>query len=699
MAYQICPYDTQNNYGLSGKMNLQITTASLQHFGPSEEHALSMASSINLILSTSETPEIAWHTISQTVLTPRHPFPLHLFLFQTLFPTWPQDPVAPAWMPSQELINEANITHFMQENHLDNIEALHKFSIEDRGHFWEKMIKKLGIIFHQPPSAIVDLSQGATKPNWLPHATMNIVSSCFTASKQKTALIYQDQLGHIHSMSYQDLSTLVNRIANSFTSLGFKPGNRIAIISPMHHLAIATYLGIIKMGGVVVSIADSFSAEEIQTRLDISGASGIVTQDRVFNLSKTFPLYQKVKEACGALTTRPKVIVMQQENVSLAPNDIHWDDFLVNTTSYDAINLQAMSPCNILFSSGTTATPKAIVWDHTTPIKVASDAFFHQNIQPRDVLSWPTNLGWMMGPWLIFAALINQATIAITAYSPKERAFGEFIQNAKVTMLGTVPTLVAYWRQSNCMANLNWQAIKCFSSSGECSNPVDMLYLMSMAHYKPIIEYCGGTEIGGAYISSTMTVPNCPSLFTTKVIGMDFVILDDASRPASIGEVAIVPPALGLSSTLLNADHFKVYFENMPIFNGTLLRRHGDQIKQWPSGQYSILGRVDDTMNLGGIKISAAEIERVLTGFPNIKEVAAIAVAPKNNGPHVLVIFAATDIGLDKEETIKTMQQKINQELNPLFKIHDLVFISELPKTSSNKIMRRSLRAEYMSLH
>jgi len=216
-----------------------------------------------------------------------------------------------------------------------------------------------------------------------------------------------------------------------------------------------------------------------------------------------------------------------------------------------------------------------------------------------------------------------------------------------------------------------------------------MFYLMSLAGYKPVIEYCGGTEIGGAYVSSTVIENNYPSLFTTPTMGSDFTIIND-------GEVAIIPPSIGLSTTLLNADHHEVYFADMPrLPNGKILRRHGDQMQKLPDGHYSILGRVDDTMNLGGIKISAAEIERVLTGIPDIIEVAAIAVPPPDNGPSLLVIYAATNADLDKKMVMSEMQKKINAHLNPLFKIHDVIFRKDLPKTASNKIMRRMLRKEF----
>ncbi len=243
------------------------------------------------------------------------------------------------------------------------------------------------------------------------------------------------------------------------------------------------------------------------------------------------------------------------------------------------------------------------------------------------------------------------------------------------------------------MQGLDWHRIKCFSSTGECSNAEDMLYLMSLANYKPVIEYCGGTEVGGAYISSTLLQNNYPSVFTTPTMGLDFVILNEEGNLTDMGEVALIPPSIGLSLSLLNANHHETYFADMPKTpDGKILRRHGDQVKQLAEERYCILGRVDDTMNLGGIKVSSAEIERVLSGIEHILETAAVAVTLKDHGPSCLVIFASTKTDLDKNAIKKIMQEKINMHLNPLFKIHDVVFVDELPKTASNKIMRRVLR-------
>ncbi len=671
-------------------MEKSITSQQLIDKGCAQPEAEILAQKINSCL-TNTSAEQTWNKISKEILTPQHPFSLHVFLFSLVYPDWQNHPeTAAAWFPEPHAISQTHLAQFMSEQRMTTLQHFHAWTAEQPEAFWHAIIQKLGILFRQPPTQICDLEDGIESPNWLVGATFNITDSCFTALPSATAVIYQDKNHVLQKMTYGELNFLSNRIANSLLGRGFTAGDAIAIDMPMTVFAVAIYLGIIKMGGVVVSIADSFSSEEISTRLRITHTKAIFTQDFIVRGAKKIPLYEKVIAAEAPLS----ILLSCEDDVSTPSReqDITWQDFLVINDSFTSQVCTAMTHCNILFSSGTTADPKAIPWTHSTAIKAASDAFLHHNIQVDDVLAWPTNLGWMMGPWLIFAALINQASLALYTDNPKERAFGEFVQNAKVTCLGVVPTLVASWRETQCMQGLDWHAIKVFSSTGECSNAEDMLYLMSLAGYKPIIEYCGGTEIGGSYLTSTVIEKNCPSIFTTPAMGLDFVLIDEAGNLTDNGEVAIIPPSIGLSTELLNADHHKVYFANMPTPGGKILRRHGDQVLRFQNGNYVVLGRVDDTMNLGGIKISSSEIERLFVGIDGIAETAAIATPPAHGGPSQLIIYAVTHQTLEKEKILKEMQKRINEHLNPLFRIHDVVFIQELPRTASNKIMRRMLR-------
>jgi len=237
---------------------------------------------------------------------------------------------------------------------------------------------------------------------------------------------------------------------------------------------------------------------------------------------------------------------------------------------------------------------------------------------------------------------------------------------------------------------------------------------------RPVIEYCGGTEIGGGYAASTLIAPHRASEFNALAMGSDVVFLNEQNRPCSpgeTGEVYIRPPSIGLSTRLLNADNDSVYYANCPELDGRPLRRHGDQVIVGEDGRFRSDGRADDAMNLGGIKVGSVEIERTLNRLPSILETAAVSVPPPGGGPGRLVIFAVLKPqesgpelrprlnpllpkegrnGAPEPESLKTeMQQAIKEHLNPLFHIEDVIITESLPRTASNKVMRKALRAQY----
>ena len=678
-------------------MTLVVGPGDLVQRGVPQEQAEALAEEIMAVLQTQQSPAQLWENLKGQVLLSRElPFAVHHHLFSILSRTQHPLPL-PAWQPDEEDVAHANLSHFAAAQGLQGLEQLHRWSVEQREDFWQTVIDRLGIVFRRRPRRIADLSD-VTAPRWCPGGRLNIAESCFQADPDASAIVTCDGPDQpIYTMTYGQLNRASNRVANSLRAAGFKPGDGLAVDMIMNAVSVVIYLGIIKAGCKVISIADSFSPEEIATRLRIGKAVGIFTMDQIPRGGKRLPLYTKVVAARA-----PKAIVLPAGgdlDCTLRNGDLAWDDFLVDEDGGAATEHDPHDHINILFSSGTTGDPKAITWNHTTPLKAAMDAHFHHDVHPGDVLAWPTNLGWMMGPWLIFAALLNRATIALYPDAPLSRDFCTFVQDAKVTMLGVVPSLVKAWRNQGAAEGLDWSAIRAFSSTGECSNAEDMLYLMSLANYRPVVEYCGGTEIGGGYLCGSLVKPASPSTFTTPSLGLEFFLLDEDGKPAEEGEIFIVPPSIGLSVELLNQDHYQVYFEGVPKGpGGEVLRRHGDQIRQLPGGFFRAQGRADDTMNLGGIKISSAEIERVLKPITWLDESAAIAVEPEGGGPSFLVIYVVAGKSVpSKEQAREALQLAIRQHLNPLFKIHDLVFVDALPRTASNKVMRRVLRRQYQA--
>lgn len=633
-------------------------------------------------------PEARWRAATRCILRPDHPFALHQLLYRAIYGR----AGGPVFFPEPADIEHAHITALRRELGLDSQAALFAWSVAEREAFWARTVARLGIRFRKPYTRLLDLSQGVEAPQWFVGAEMNIVESCFQAPADQTAIVFQREGGRLEQMNFSALEGLCDRVAGGLCALGFGLGARIAVAMPMTAEAVAIYLGIIKAGCTVVAIADSFAAPQIAARLRLGAAQAVFTQDVILRGGRALPLYPRLVAADAPLAI---VLPGRVEGLTepLRPGDRRWDEFLPADAPFAAVASDPDATTNVLFSSGTTGDPKALPWTHVNPIKCGADAHYHQDVHPGDVVAWPTNLGWMMGPWLIYAAFLNRATMALYYGMPTEPGFGAFVQAARITMLGVIPSMVRTWRSTGCMEDVDFSAIRAFSATGECSNPEDMHYLMALAGYRPILEYCGGTELAGGYLLSTLVEPVAPATFNSATLGTDLAILDENGQECASGEGFLVPPAIGMSTRVLNRDHRAVYYAGTPKRDGVPLRRHGDQVERLAPGVYRVHGRADDAMNLGGIKVSSAEIERVLNSMPGVVETAAIASSPPGGGPSWLVIFAVLEAPNGNWQD--AMQQAIRRELNPLFKIHEVVPVESLPRTASNKVMRRVLRERY----
>ncbi|KAF6155234.1 hypothetical protein GIB67_019760 [Kingdonia uniflora] len=606
--------------------------------------------------------------------------------------------------------------------------------------YWSILLKELSVIFREDPKCILDTTDKSRHGGtWMPGAILNIAECCLLSTnhprKQDDSVVitWRDE-GYdeapVNHMTLKEFRENVMRVANALDAT-FSKGDAIAIDMPMTVNAVIIYLGIILAGFIVVSIADSFAAKEIATRLRVSNAKGIFTQDFIVRGGRKFSLYRqyfkfdyiyvRVVEA-----SKCKVIVLpaigKGVDIRLREHDSSWKDFLSSVDHlqrpnyYSPVYQPIESVTNILFSSGTTGDPKAIPWTQLSPIRCASESWAHNDVKPGDVFCWPTNLGWVMGPILLYSCFLTGTTLALYHGSPLDRGFGKFVQDAGVTLLGTVPSIVKSWKSTDCMDGLNWKKIKSFASTGEASNVDDDLWLSSRAYYKPIIEVCGGTELASSYIQGSLLQPQAFGVFSTLSMTTGFVILDErgiaySDNEPCVGEVGLFPAHMGATDRLLNANHEEVYFKGMPNHNGMVivlsplsekqllvrkkLRRHGDIVKRVVGGYYVVQGRADDTMNLGGIKTSSVEIERVCDrADEKILETAAISVTPVNGGPEQLVILVVLKKGLSCEpDQLKSkFSRAIHTNLNPLFKVSYVKIVSEFPRTASNKLLRRVLR-------
>ncbi|XP_051131295.1 probable CoA ligase CCL12 [Andrographis paniculata] len=699
--------------------------------GLSVQESTNFERELKEILANPGGAEQVWrHIVARKLLKPQHPHALHQLVYYSVYRDRDDAIHGPPlyWFPSLHQAIHTNLGRIMEshgprllgasyKDPITSFKQFQQFSVQHPEMYWPLVLKELSVQFSLPPKCILDTSD-KSKPHgtWLPGAILNIADCCIQPNSylkkhdDSLAIVWRDEGCddlNVKSMTLKELREQVMVVATAL-SLKFNKGDAIAIDMQMTVTAVIIYLAIVVAGLVVVSIADSFAPKEIATRLRISKAKAIFTQDFLVRGGRRFPLYSKVVES------DPEIVIVipatgKDVAISLRNQDISWGSFLSSAPQLTSSNFFSPvyqpieSVTNILFSSGTTGEPKAIPWTQLSPIRCTADSWTHLNVQSEDVVCWPTNLGWVMGPITLYTCFLTGATLALYHGSPLDHGFGKFVQDAGVTMLGTVPSLVRTWKTTNCMEGLDWTKIKTFSTTGETSNVDDDLWLSSRAYYKPIIECCGGTELSSSYIQGNLLQPQSFGAFSSASMGTGLVILDENGNPypddqPCVGEVGLFPRYMGATDRLLNADHEEVYFKGMPLYKGMQLRRHGDMLKRTIGGYLMVQGRVDDTMNLGGIKTSSVEIEAVCNlADESIMETAAVSVAPPEGGPEQLAIFVVLKKGLNAEtDVLKTkFSRAIQTNLNPLFKVRFVRTVSELPRTMSNKLLRRVLRDQF----
>ena len=341
------------------------------------------------------------------LLRPAHEFPLHLAVYERCYGSNASTRLdGPAWLPTRDEIRRANVMTFARELGLGDYLSLYGWSVEHRERYWQQAIEPLGIRLRQPYARIVDAAD-PTRPQWLPGSKLNMIDSCFQAEPGAAAIVEWVGDGNPPRIwTYDDLGRLTARVANGLAPAGVAPGDAVGLVMPMTPHSVATYLGVIAAGGVVVSVADSFSAEEIALRLRLGGVKRVFTQDFVEWGDKRLPLYKKVVAAAAAVGATVVVASATGERkpTALRPGDAHFESFLASDERLTSVTRDPQDAINVLFSSGTTGEPKAIPWTTPRRSSARADAHFSPGPASRRRRCWPTNLGWMMGPWLIFAS-------------------------------------------------------------------------------------------------------------------------------------------------------------------------------------------------------------------------------------------------------------------------------------------------------
>jgi acetyl-CoA synthetase len=624
------------------------------------------------------------------------------------------------WRPTPEVVEYANLTRFMRTYGIEDFEQLMKRSTRDVSWFTGALLEFLDIKFYEPYTQVVDLSGGIQRPTWCVGGKLNIVHNMLdkymgTPMESKTAVVWEGEDKSVVSLTYKELNIQVNKAANALRALGVEKGDAVGLFMPMIPEIIVAALAIVKIGGIITPLFSGYGVSAVATRLEDAGAKVLFTSDGAFRRGKSYSMKSIANKAALSVPTLEHMIVVQRtmEECPMQPGRDTWWTDIVDPQPEEAETERtgAEDVMMVIYTSGTTGRPKGAVHTHCGfPVKSAQDMAFGTDVHsrdlennlPGDLIYWMTDMGWMMGPWLVFGSLLLGASFFIYEGAPdypEPDRLWEMVARHRITVLGISPTLVRALIPlgEEMIQSHDLSSVRMFASTGEPWNPDPWMWLFEVVGEgkRPIINYSGGTEISGGIVMGNPLLPLKPCAFSAPCPGIGAEVFNEDGKPVvnEVGELVITTPWIGMTRGFWKdpqryLDTYWSRWENVWV--------HGDFAAVDSDGLWYILGRSDDTIKIAGKRLGPAEVESILVSHPDVVEAAAIGVPHEIKGSE-LVLFVVLKTGVNPDEELKDiLRQRVVAEMGKPLSPKEVIFVTDLPKTRNAKVMRRMIRSAYL---
>jgi acetyl-CoA synthetase len=619
------------------------------------------------------------------------------------------DQLEVSWRPTPDYIANSNLQRFMDRYGLASYDDLVHWSNQDISRFWDAVSQDLHLEWYTPYKEVLNTEQGKQWATWWTGGTFNYVHNALDkhAGKDKLALICEGEEGTTRTLTYTELLQATNRCANAFRQLGVNKGDRVALYLPMIPEVVIAQLALGKLGAIYTPIFSGFGAEAVAARLQDSESRLLITCDGIARRGKLVTTKEFADAAVALSPSVEKVLVVNRAHRTDAPwdegKDVRWEDIVPGQS--DQFETERTDPEDaymIIYTSGTTGTPKGVVHVHGGfPIKGAQDMAHCFDVRPDDTVFWLTDMGWMMGPWLISGALMLGATAFLydgTPDFPGPDRIWDMVERHRITVLGIAPTAIRALMRSGDepVTRHDLSSLRVLGSSGEPWNPAPWRWFQDLVGGGrcPVINYSGGTECSGGIVTCTVITPQKPTSFAGAIPGMDADVVDDAATPVrgEVGELVLRQPWPGMTRGFWRdrQRYEETYWSRIPD-----VWVHGDWAMIDADGYWYILGRSDDTIKVAGKRLGPAEVESAAVAHGGIAEAAAIGVPDALKGEHV-VVFCVPRHGATSSALPVEVSDAITRALGKALKPQRVLLVRELPKTRSGKIMRRVIRGVYL---
>ena len=616
------------------------------------------------------------------------------------------------WKPTEEYVEKANITRFMKKHNIKDYDELIKRSTDDIEWFWDAVMKDLNIEWFQPYEKVLDDSEGIQWTKWFTGGKLNIVHNVLDRyatleKKSNIAIIWETESGESRKITYEELYKDVNKFANALKQFGVKKGDRVGIYMPMVPEIVVVFLGAMKIGAISIPIFSGFGGHALAQRLDIAGAKVLVTADGSVRRGKKVEIKKEVDKAIDSVSSMEHVIVYKRLGIDTAMKDgrdVWWDDTITNQS--DRCETEWMDSedyAMIIFSSGTTGRPKGTVHTHGGALaQIVKELGYYFDVKEDDVFFWLTDIGWMMGPWMIIGVQSFGATIVIYEGAPnypEPDRLWELIDKHKITTLGISPTAIRMFMRygDEWVKKHDLSSLRFLGSTGEPWDPDSWNWFFEKVGKKkiPIINISGGTEIVGCFLSPLPITELKPCTLRGPGLGMDIDVFDDEGKPirGQMGHLVAKKPAPSMTRGFWNEPdrYIDTYWSRWPD-----VWYHGDWAKVDDDGFWSLHGRSDDTIKIAGRRTGPAEIEAALIEHPAVSEAATIGVPDEIKGEDI-VCFVVLKPGYDPSEDLREeLKGQVVKIMGKTLKPRDIKFVKDLPKTRSAKIVRRIIKSTFL---
>ncbi len=614
------------------------------------------------------------------------------------------------WHPTDDYVENANVTRLARAHGLSGLAELRARSVADVRWYWDAVVRDLGLPFQSPYREVLDTSRGIEHPDWFVGGRTNVVDACLErwladpAAADRVAVAHEAEDGTVRSLSYRELAADVERAAAGLRELGVGKGDAVALFLPMIPEAVVSVYAVARLGAVLVPLFSGFAPSAIASRIQDADAKVVIVADGTVRRRKTVTMKPALDEALAVCPTVKSVVVVENvgASVDFTERDIAWAKLLGYGGDPGPVEaMDAGEPFALAYTSGTTGKPKGAVHTHAGfLVKTASEVAYSFDLKPGGAFCWITDMGWIMGPLSIVGTHANGGTLVLYEGSPDvpdtDRLW-QLVQRHRVTMLGVSPTLIRTLRgrETDVAARYDLSSVHTIGSTGEPWDPdsYDWLAKDVFGGRVPVINFSGGTEVGGSFLAPYPVEPIHSWSLGGPSLGMDVDVVDDAGRSlrGDQGELVCRQPWPSMTRGVWKDEerYLEAYWSTFPG-----MWRHGDYALVDDDGQWYIRGRSDDVMNVAGKRLAPAEVEAVLTAHPAVSEAAAVGVPDPKKGEAVWAFWVprADAVG-DTADISAELIASVAAELGKPFAPSVVHRVSRLPKTRSAKILRRAVRA------